>query len=110
MTEATRQIVRKGLEQALEKALPVLQARLQSLPDEARERAFQSAEGIRNYLMDLAEAPFLSSESNESLMRLIFGHGDPRVVGALKAFAEVLIFYLEDARDRMDPSRDRLDS
>lgn len=110
MTEATRQIVRKGLDHAVEKALPMLLARLQALPDEARSRALQSAEGIQSCLKDLAEAPFPNPDINESLMRLIFGHGDARVVEALKEFAEVVNFYLMDARDRMNATRDRLDS
>lgn len=110
MTETTRQIVQKGLDQAVEKALPVLEARLQALPEEARSRALRSAEGIRNCLAELAEAPFAGPEANESLMRLIFGHSDPEIVEALKEFAEVVNFYLMDARDRIVRPRARRDS
>ena len=110
MTESTRQIVRQGLDQAVDKAIPILQARLQALPEEARSRALQSAEGIRTCLNDLAEAPFPNASINESLMRLIFGHADPMIVEALKEFAEVVNFYLMDARDRMHATRERLDS
>lgn len=110
MTETARKIVRQGLDHALDKALPVLQARLQGFPEEVRSHALQSAEGIRACLNDLADTPIRSSEINELLMRLIFGHTDPKVVEALKEFTEVVNFYLMDARARITPTRERLDS
>jgi hypothetical protein len=110
MTETTRQIVRKALDQAVDHALPVLEARLQDLPPEARAQAVESAEGIRACLGELAEGALPTAEVQEALLRLIFGHGDPAVAEALRAFAEVMNFYLMDARDRNLSLRERRDS
>ena len=110
MTESARQLVRKGFDHAVEQAFPVLKAKLQSLPLEAQDRALQSAAGIRTCLETLVEGAVPSPETHESLIRLLFGHGDPQVVEALKEYAEVLNFYLMDARDRLVQARTRLDS
>ena len=110
MTESARQLVRKGVDHAVDQAYPVFKARLQGLPPEAQALALQSAEGIRNCLEDLVEKAVPSPEIQESLIRHIFGHSDPELVEALKAFADVVNFFLMDARDRLVRPKPRLDS
>ena len=102
MTEASRKIVQKDLDQAFASALSILQVRVQALPPESLALALQCAEGIRRCLKDLADAsPGAMPAHQEALIRLIFSHGDRELVEALREYAEVLHFHLVAARDRL---------
>ena len=99
MNEASRQMVRQGLARAVAAAQPVFQARVQDLTMETRIMATQCAEEIRACLLEQAEATRPGAGVQETLVRLIFGHSDPDLVKVLREYAEVLNFFLMDARD-----------
>ena len=114
MTESAPQLVRKRLNQAWEAALPALQARSQALPAELQLEAERCAEEIRTCLLAQAEAALPQAATQEAtqaaLVRLIFGHSEPRLVVALKEFVQVINLYLVEARSQIRPSRQRMDS
>ncbi|GEM_PF-3908452 len=107
MTDSSRQTVRQSLEKAVEMAMPVFRSRLPALDPDAQPVAARCAEGIVASLRDLAEAPGSSAATQEALTRLIFSHADPKVVQALREFTEVVDFYLREARDGLQPPRER---
>jgi len=110
MTDSSRQLVQKGIDQAYKAALPLLHARLDLLPEEVQNLALQSAEGLRLCLLGQAEAVVPNAEFQDSLIRLIFGHGDPRIVGALRDFLETLNIYLREVRTSLVSEGHRKDS
>ena len=110
MSESSRQLVRRGLDQAFDFAEPVLQARMAQLTPEARVLANQCAEGIKACLKDQAETPSPSPAIQEALVRLTFSHGDPKLVAALKDYLDMINVHLMEARDHLRPSGERKDS
>ena len=110
MTDSSRQIVRQGLDHAHASALPVLHARLAHHSPEVQALASKCAEGILTCLRDLSESPGPNQAIQDALMRLIFSHADRELVAALREFAEVMNFYLMEARDRTRSAPERRDS
>jgi hypothetical protein len=104
MSEASyRQLVRDGLEAALASALPALKERLKTLSPASRELGAQCAEGIQACLRDQAEVPVPDPDIQASIARLIFGHGDPQLVDALKTYVETIHACLEEFRNQTHP-------
>jgi hypothetical protein len=110
MNGSSSKIVRLSIEQAFEAALPSLHSRIQSLPVETQSVATECAEGLRLCIMEQAEAAGPDPTFQEGLIRLIFGHADPKLVEALREFVELVNAYLMEARNTILPPRRRLES
>ena len=110
MTDSCKVIVHNGIDRAIEAALPALQSKLQTCPQEVQTQAAQSAEGLRACMKEQAVASGPTLAFQEDLIRLVFGHANPQLVEALRDFLETVNIYLVEMRERILTRKDRLDA
>lgn len=101
MNGSSLRLVQQSIDHAIDGAFPALHASLEPLSPEAKAIGLQCAEGLRSCLKDQADTATSSPTFQDDLIRLIFGHSDPGIVGALREFLEIVNLYLMEARGQI---------